>query len=512
MALLLFVRTIGTLSILSALLHAQRPEAPAAEEPLKPIELLEEADLVAAHFSPAERADLLLSLANASGTRERKRTEAWALDLFQISTRQLDDSLYRRAMQKNALTALSAVNPLRAADLYEFQDPPAKPLPNEDFRAFGTRLLFPRLWVLQGPASVERIQQIATWLGSTGQFPYAAMADLIPKIAERDRDKASELFGLASYFYERDPGFFIAPREYINFLRRTWKIPDRAVAGAAVQQAWASLDKIEKDPNRHRMRYDVSWAGRSATFSSEADFLRARLFHVVREIDLAWADQLLKKDSGWKSRTLPAEDEGVRIAAAASVEPGTTETRVRSALNEHRTFQATLLAENDPEAAWKLVNSLDDPEHRLLGQAAILPAYAKTKAADAPGSISDLDRRLEHMKPTPAKLKILVGLAGACFATGREQDGVQYWDQAFDLGEELFSQDQRANPGKMAYASNGFDEVLQLARMRSSSPSLQLATATRIRQMDNALLKARALVALAESVYPPDRSAAQAKR
>ncbi len=476
------------------------------------MELLEEADVVAAYFTPAERGGLLLSLATASGTKKPERTEAWASELFQISTRQLDDSLYRRAMQKNALTALATVNPLRAAELYEFQDPPAKPLPNEDFRTFGTRQLFPRLWAVQGAASVERIQHIATWLGTTGQFPYFAIADLMPRIVEWDRDKANELFGLASYFYERDPGFFAAAREYIEFLRRSWKIPDRAIVGAAVQQAWSSLDKIEKDSNRHRLRYEVSWAGGSATFASEADFLRARLFHIVREIDPAWAEQLLKKDSAWKSRTLPAEDTGVRIAAAASVEPGTAETRVQSALSGHRALQATLLAEKDPQGAWKLVSSLDDPEQRLLGQAAVLPAYAKAQAAEAPGPIADLDKRLEQMKPTPAKLKILVGLAGACFAIGREQDGVQYWDQAFDLGEELFSQDQRANPGKLAYASNGFDEVLRLAKMRSSSPSLQLATATRIRQMNSAVLKARALVALAESMHAASGGATQARR
>ena len=85
--------------------------------------LVSEAALLSRNFSPEERADLLLDILQISSAPS-SQVRQQALDLFTLSTTQLRQGHYRAVMQKNALTALSRVDPERAAGLYTTQDTP----------------------------------------------------------------------------------------------------------------------------------------------------------------------------------------------------------------------------------------------------------------------------------------------------------------------------------------------------------------------------------------------------
>ena len=79
------------------------------------------------------------------------------------------------------------------------------------------------------------------------------------------------------------------------------------------------------------------------------------------------------------------------------------------------------------------------------------------------------------------------------------------------MGEELFAQGLRANPGRMAYLADGADEIDEVVRVRASDAAGALETAALVRQIGNHLLRARALAALAEAL-PASRKPALALR
>jgi hypothetical protein len=70
-----------------------------------------------------------------------------------------------------------------------------------------------------------------------------------------------------------------------------------------------------------------------------------------------------------------------------------------------------------------------------------------------------LRKQLELLEPSLGKLKLMTALAGAYLSLNREEDAQPWVGRALDLGEELFSKDLRANPGKMAYMASGFEEL-----------------------------------------------------
>ncbi len=107
--------------------------------------LLREADTLSRSFTPEERAELLLRLAQAAAPFDAARANSWSLELFRIATAQLPHGMYRNAMQKDALVTLAQSDPVQAAKLYKQQDVPNTsddPEMLEDTRSFGTRTLF----------------------------------------------------------------------------------------------------------------------------------------------------------------------------------------------------------------------------------------------------------------------------------------------------------------------------------------------------------------------------------
>ena len=78
---------------------------------------------------------------------------------------------------------------------------------------------------------------------------------------------------------------------------------------------------------------------------------------------------------------------------------------------------------------------------------------------------------------------------------GRAQE---LFDKSFDLGEELFEEDTRSNPGKMAYATVGDEELSGLVEAFTKSKLFRVATIGRVREVRNDVLRTRLLAAAAK--------------
>ncbi len=490
-------------------MQAQAPESKkAVQKPkLSPkqqlsMRLLHEAEQISRHFTPEERADLLLDLSRTINVVEKKESEQWSLEIFNLATTVIRPGPYRLAMQKNALTTLALVDADKAAKLYVQQDSPPKGenLPLEDVRSFGARTLFPQLWKNGGMSSLPEIETVAAYLGATGQYPYVAMAAVVPKVAEQDPDKAATLFGDATNYLSRDPGFASTNRDFINFILQTYQsVSSASLIRQAINAALESIDNAELD-KRYSKQFEVKTSKGVFRVSSEREVLAYRLLPVVRQIDSKWAESLKERYTALQNLPQLASDDKVTISATISDQQRPDPVATRRAMDQHKLFQVEQLANTDPNGAMDLANSINDLTLKNVALATVAGAFFSKDPKEAQALLGDATESLEKMPPDVNKLRLLVKISKARFMAGDQRGADAYADRGLDLGEELFSQDMRSNPGKMAYSAAGFDEIAELLHVLAQYDSSSERVVRRVRQIRNETLKARALGVIAQGL------------
>jgi hypothetical protein len=190
---------------------------------------------------------------------------------------------------------------------------------------------------------------------------------------------------------------------------------------------------------------------------------------------------------------------GVAIMPDKSV----SNAEVATAMDDHRLFQVSTLADNDPNQAAEIAASIKDPGRKAVAQAILIPAYDRIdsqKAADwRQGAHGELDR----LPPGKIKLKLLVALANATLAEGKHELALGLFNKAFDLDQMLFSEDLKENPGKMAYTAEGEEELAALVTDFCKESKVRATVVGQIRDVRNDVLKAKLLVAAAKGTLSP---------
>lgn len=72
--------------------------------------------------------------------------------------------------------------------------------------------------------------------------------------------------------------------------------------------------------------------------------------------------------------------------------------------------------------------------------------------------------------------------------------------RAYDLGEELFEDDLKANPGKFSEMADGFDELVDLTSVAARQPWLSQNALDHVKLVRNDVLRARLLVEEAKGI------------
>lgn len=85
-------------------------------------------------------------------------------------------------------------------------------------------------------------------------------------------------------------------------------------------------------------------------------------------------------------------------------------------------------------------------------------------------------------------------------ANGNREDAQQQVGRVYDLGEELFEEDVKANPGKFSEMADGYNELVDLTSVAARQPWLVGQTLDHARQVRNDVLRARLLVELAKGM------------
>jgi hypothetical protein len=454
---------------------------------------------MAAHFSPEERADLLLDLLHSPAGRHSDKGKQWSLELFSISTKQLRPGHYRASMQKNALTALSRIDPQRAAQLYTTQDTPDmwnQTVSTEDYRAFGTRTLFPNLWSQSGVSAVPTMRRIADWIGSTGEYPYAAMADIANKVVQDNKPLAEDLVSDAISSFKSNKGFLDKDQEFTSFILAIQKTVRSSLVRDAIEAELASLEAAERDENVARFSIQAADSQHTVQFKNQAEYIAYRLLPIVNQMDPAWAEEVKDKYSILHYLPQAPQTGSVRVTGAVTL-PGesVSNSDVISAMDNHRLLQVQMLAQNDPKQAAEIAQQIQDSGSRAVALATLVPSFVKLDQQKAGDWFKGANDELERVPPGRTRLKLMVALVGDLLATGRMEQATAMFDKAFDYGEELFEQDLKANPGKMAYQADGEEELAQLTEKFTEDERVRSFAVARVDGIREELLKAKLLIA-----------------
>jgi hypothetical protein len=489
------------LSLSSPPLSTAKTKPPSSSTALS---LLEEAEHISRSFVPDDHAELLLEAAQSAVPISAPKAETWALQLFTFSKSSLEPGgHYRVAMEKNALTVLARIDPVRSAKMFRRQDiPTVKESPGEDPRSTSVvDVLFPALYKKKGRAALPKIKELANWLGSTGEYPYPAIASLIIELDKSDKQEVAPLFSGAISYLPRDPGFLNTNRNFTNMVLKVRKAVPQPLLRQAITEDVAAITRTENS-KKDSARYVVTSVAGTQTFDSEGPVLIYRLLPVVEQMDPDWAARL-KTDFGLAGIATPALDQPLTVSGAITPpgqEQSASNAELQAALNQSRLMRAQQLSANDPKAAVQLAQQITDPELRSVALVSAAPAYEKLDAGQADAWVSGAKEQLNSMPAGVNKLRLMIALIKVNIANDDEENAKQQTGRAYDLGEEIFEEDLRANPGKFSGMAEGFDELVDLTSVGARQPWLSGNTLDHVRQVRNDVLRARLLVEQAKGM------------
>lgn len=461
-------------------------------------------------FAPEERCFQLFRLGTAAGkinsSRARAMTRSWSRELFR-SALVLPQSWNKAAFQKNSLEALAIVDPLAAFQLLPKVDAPETGGPNEpaeDLRASAAQKIFPLFWDLKGKPGLEAIKSEARAIGAGGEYPYIAMGQISTKLAnQKDTTDVQIIFREALDFYDTGPRVRSANKEFIYYLESDWEYLPASLREEALRVVVGHLTRKEErnaDPaimHVHRVTTDKG----TLSFHDEGIGLLNGLLPKIRELDPDWAKGLEDEHPELKQ---PAAGAKVEYSSEATIINTTEATadQVNASVNDR--LQAGILsrvrqqAADDPYRAAGLLSSLSNPEFQVEALASLAKGFANKDPQHAAELLASAQTATDKLPLDMSKLGALASIAEAAVALGDFPRVNEVTEEAFDLGEELLSEELDTHPGQTVFASETFEELSGLTRLAAqvSLPSTML----RLDHLKNETLRAYLLIAAAEGM------------
>jgi hypothetical protein len=500
---LLLLPAVLVALLLVPVIHAKSRQARQEPEGQR---LITEAEGIARGFSPEERADLLLDMLETPMGDFPAQGKSWSLELFSISKKQLRPGAYRAAIQKNALIHLAKLDPLEAAKLFKTQDTPDmwdQPVLMEDYRTWVARTLFPKLWSQSGVSSLPKIKKLADWLGSTGEYPYVAMIGIVQSVAKLDRNSAEGLVSDAIRFYRTDPPFVNKHREFTPFILGIADQVRSSLVTSAIEAELDALDAEKKKSDGNEIKYTIQASSAQGTvqFNQQAEFVVYRLLPLINRLDPTWAKEVKDKYEVLKYLPATANGSSPRVTGVAVMpDSQASAADIAAAMDEHRLLQISTLMQSDPRQAAEIAASVQEPGRHAVAEAMLIPAYDQLDPKKADDWRTQATAELDHLPAGKTKLKLIIALADAALSEKKFQAALQLFDSAFDLGQTLVIQDLKDNPGKMAYAANGEEELAGVVADFSKYRNVRNDVVEQTRLVHDDVLKAKLLVAAAKGI------------
>jgi hypothetical protein len=460
-------------------------------EPNSPEGLLWQAYLAGGQLSSMAHALQMEYLVINAEEFDHPMLRQWVNELLQLTQTlpQNDDTV---RISQVALVAISKTDPAEALHMLTRLAPvavAAPAVPNGVFNdSTAARQIFPRYWKGVKNPEVAALQAAADYLGNTGwQYPFAAVALVLPEIAAKDSIGAQSFFLDATQFFQSGSAGADGSRPaYVALLKASKNVVPDAMLRSAITGAVDQFLKDASQPAPKGTMYigSVGTSKGTVELNSLAEESLYRLMPLVREFIPELEKTIFEKRPAIGR---PVSAEGVSLpdglVESATIRVGTADPqRIATAVQRNkeaaRERSVRALSSTDPETAVKLAATIKDPAVRGSAMAAI--ANGKLKETDpdrAAELMPTMGTSAEKIDPKDQRRQLGALVTEARTQAGREDAAI--WEtinRGLDLAEELFVHDMKEFPKTdslalggvtemPAYAATGFDEAMTLIRM-----------------------------------------------
>jgi hypothetical protein len=299
----------------------------------------------------------------------------------------------RIAAQKNAVKALSTVDPDRALELFGQIDIPTSQRPGdlpEDLRSDAADTVFDQYWHFKGRAGLEQLRSQARYVGDTGQYPYMAMAPILVELTKTKSDfslSAMALFGDALTYYARGSNFPTEDHDFIAFLDEVWDAVPANLQLQGLELAVKHLLQHLKTSEGEIYSAKIGGKGGITRMQSEAEVELYQLLPKIRELNSRWAEDLVHENTFLAEANRGLGKACYGGSAVVRYDPSEIQpdrlAALKSRASEMADFNAAMnAASGSPDDALRMAASLD-PGFKLQVYASVAAALGTNRADEA---------------------------------------------------------------------------------------------------------------------------------
>jgi hypothetical protein len=508
--------TLAGLSLLAGFTEIKSPGSRSTAN-----KLLDESFALSAQIEDSSRVFYLLSLTQAGAKSQHPREQEWCNQMFQAA-QNVRDPWDRVALEKNAVAALSRVNPTAAMDLFwRVEAPAADERGNypEDVRADAAAVVFPRYFEDQiqtasakGSESrihsaLDEIHHHAIQIAQTGEYPYRAMASVIKKLAQK-KDEQSDInliFTEAVRFYsETKPKFRNRHAEFLVLLQTAIDtVSDPVLIHAAIDQFVKNMKVPAVLANISFEAEYRTQAGEIVKFNDRDRSLLFRALPSIRKADPGLAKSLDAEFANFNraSENMTYISGGVVEGSFSAQETAAMHARMRQ-IAVLSLIQAR--QQNNPAEATKLIEELSDGGLRVVAVASTVPGLMLVDPNAAKAAYNDQRSKLQDISDNRARLAATIALAKAASAADKHGDFRSLATEAFSEATEIYRADYRERPDIRPDLRKGYSELSDLATFTATHDLGWLIEL--IRSIQNIELRAHLLTFAADAIADGDRA------
>lgn len=246
---------------------------------------------------PEERAFLMVRIATVASSNHFPQSTTWARQAF-LTSSDLPESWNKIALQKNALIALAGTLPMEALRLLGTLSAPVSENDarlDEDPRADAARVIFESAYRKGPKKSLLPMLEVSSYLGRSGQYPYAAWGILLPKIAKEHPSTFDEVIATAVYFYANaEDRTRIQGDDYFEMVNAIRTVADRSQMKMTVA---AGIDHLQsaKTPKNETYLAVVGQGAQKTAFDDRSKALLYKWLPLVKEFDSADYEDLAQR-------------------------------------------------------------------------------------------------------------------------------------------------------------------------------------------------------------------------
>lgn len=421
---------------------------------------------------PAERAFVLVRLANLSLQIDRTLASQYAKELFEESFGiPVGWYNYRHAFQMNAVAVLASAGRVdEAMELFERMEPPEQIAddPSQDLREQALLALTLKFIQLEDEKGMAWARDAVRRLAATPPYPYLAAQRLISYFLEKDPFEAEAIYAEAVAAFERDKEFFYGREYFVPFLLAFAGKFGPGLERQGVRSAVEAILETSAPENQRTMSRLTLQDGTTITLESRADRLLFELLPLLAQYEPRRTEEILET----RTHLQRALNEGSSIQQEQSVVvigkhedvPERLSAVAARRLAWQRAQQVGNLAAEDPDKALSLARGIEHIAPRAGALARSAAALAQEQPRKAVELLDESRSLLEKIDDPPQRLRVLSAILRGHVALQDVEKANETYAEILELGEELAEQEIASAPQVPLFVTTSYQRLSEATR------------------------------------------------